>query len=215
MPLLHVELLVEERSMGATLEVLLPQIAEGITFKTHVFDGKRDLLRNLERRLRGYASMFNTANSFWKDAAVIVMVDEDREDCRELKAQLDLAAKRAGLGTLSRPIRGRVHVLNRIAIEELESWFFGDPAAVIAAYPKVKQRSFPSAAFRNPDGISGGTWEALERVLNKHGYHMGGLRKTGCASGISAHMDIDRNRSPSFRNFRDGVARLIDSRELS
>ena len=196
--------------MNVALERLLPKILIGVSFSFRVFDVKHDLLRNLESRLRAYSAMFKTT---WKNAAVVVLVDEDKEDCFDLKAVLDLAAKRSGLGTFSSPVRGKVHVLNRIVIEELEAWFFGDPTAVIAAYPKVKLRTFPQSAVRNPDGINGGTWEALERVLNKHGYHLGGLRKTVCADEVSIHMNIDQNNSPSFAQFRDGLTRLVGAGE--
>lgn len=207
MPYTHLEVLVEERSMYVALERLLPNMVHDTTFNFHVFDGKHNLLRNLEQRLRGYASMFKT----WKGVGIIVLVDEDREDCLALKAKLETAAKKAGLGTFANPVRGKVHVLNRIVVEELEAWFFGDPDAVIAAYPKVKPRSFSQSTLANPDAISGGTWEALERVLKRHGYHMGGLAKTACATKVAAHMDVDVNKSPSFGHFRDGLARLVQS----
>lgn len=207
----HVEVLVEERSMSAALEVLLPRVAADVTFKFHEFDGKLDLLRKLGDRLKGYASIFESWERAGIEAAVVVIVDEDREDSRRLKSRLNSAASKAGLGTLSKPVRGRVHVLNRIVVEELESWFFGDPAAVMSAYPKVKKNSFPRAALRNPDEIKGGTWEALERVLQSHDYHSGGLRKTECARSISEHMVASRNSSPSFKQFLNGVARLVDA----
>jgi hypothetical protein len=206
----HLEVLVEERSMNVALETLMPKILSGVSFNFRVFDGKHDLLRNLEPRLKAYSAMFRTG---WKDAGVVVLVDEDREECLALKAKLDLAAKKVGLGTFSSPVRGKVHVLNRIAVEELESWFFGDPGALIAAYPKLKPRSFSQSALRSPDAINGGTWEALERVLNKHGYHLGGLRKTVCATEVSIHMNVEQNKSPSFAQFRDGLSRLAGAEE--
>jgi hypothetical protein len=202
----HLEILVEERSMYVALQNLVPQIVGDISLNFHVFDGKRNLLRNVEARLRGYAGMFRS----WKDAAIVVLVNEDREDCKELKKELERAAQVTGLGTLSVPRRESVRVLNRIVIEELEAWFFGDPDAVVAAYPRVKRRTFPQSALRDPDSIGGGTWEALERLLNKHNYHIGGLRKVDCAQAISVHMDVTRNSSRSFNEFRRGLELLVD-----
>jgi len=191
--------------MSTALQNLIPQIIGDVSLKFHVFDGKHNLLRNVESRLRGYAAAFRS----WTDAAVVVLVDEDREDCLALKGELESAAAATDLGTVTAPRRGKVHVLNRIAIEELEAWFFGDPDAVVAAYPKVKRRTFPQAALRDPDSIRGGTWEALERLLNKHDYHLGGLRKVECAAAISAHMDVSRNSSRSFNHFCQGLEKLI------
>lgn len=99
-------------------------------------------------------------------------------------------------------------VLNRIAIEELEAWFFGDVEALRAAYPKVPATLGSQARYRDPDAIVGGTWEALERVLQGKGYHRGGLQKIKAAKEIAAHMDPARNRSRSFRVFMEGLAAL-------
>ncbi|MGH7753687.1 MAG: DUF4276 family protein, partial [Gemmatimonadales bacterium] len=63
-------------------------------------------------------------------------------------------------------------------------------------------------AFRDPDGIAGGTWEALERVLQRAGYFKAGLRKIEAARTISNNMDPDRNRSASFTAFRDALREL-------
>jgi predicted ATPase len=38
---------------------------------------------------------------------------------------------------------------------------------------------------------------------------MGGLRKVECAAAISAHMDVSRNSSASFRQFRRGLELLV------
>ncbi len=191
--------------MYIALQNLIPQIVGDITLSFHVFNGKRNLLRNVETRLRGYASMLKT----WDAAAIVVLIDEDRENCKDLKRKLERAAHVTGLGTLSAPRQGTVRVLNRVVVEELEAWFFGDPEAVVAAYPRVKRRTFPQSALRDPDSVGGGTWEALERLLNKHNYHVGGLRKVDCAQAISRHMDVTRNSSRSFNEFRRGLELLV------
>jgi hypothetical protein len=204
----HLEILVEDRSMQTPLKALIPKIVQDVTFKVYPFDGKRDLLRNLEARLRGYARMFET----WTGAVVVVLVDEDRYDCKQLKMKLEAAAENAGLGTLSRPRSGQVRVLNRLAVEELEAWFFGDPDAVIKAYPRVQRRAFSSKGLRHPDAIGGGTWEALERLPAKHNYHLGGLRKIECAADIGLHMDVASNTSTSFKNFVRGVHIIVEGK---
>lgn len=194
--------------MQTLLKALIPKILGTATFKIYSFDGKYNLLRNLEARLRGYARMFES----WGDAVVVVLVDEDRSDCKKLKSTLEAAAKNAGLGTLSQPRSGQVRVLNRIAVEELEAWFFGDPDALMKAYPRVQRRTFPSKALRHPDTLGGGTWEALERLLQKHNYHTGGLRKIQCAEDIGVYMDIGNNASPSFNHFVHGLNAVVEGK---
>ena len=201
---MHVELLVEERSAEAALANLLPRILPpATTWRIHPFRGKSDLLGHLPQRLRGYRSWIPAA---WR---IVVLVDEDRQGCIELKGKLDGMAQEAGLTTRSTAGEGgRFEVLDRLAIEELEAWFFGDVEALVAAYPGVPATLAERASFRDPDAIRGGTWEALERVLRRAGYHRTGLPKVEAARRISAGMDPDRNRSGSFGHFRDGLRAL-------
>jgi broad specificity phosphatase PhoE len=98
-------------------------------------------------------------------------------------------------------------VVNRIVIEELEAWFFGDWQAVRNAYPRVPPH-LPTR-FREPDAIGGGTWEAFERVLKRAGYFETGLRKLECAKAIASRMCPERNVSQSFRAFREAIAACL------
>ncbi len=119
-------------------------------------------------------------------------------------------AAAAGLLTVATaPESRRVNVINRIAVEELEAWFFGDVPALCAAYPRVPASLGQRAKYRRPDAILGGTWEALEHVLQEHGYHSGGLAKVAAATKIAQHMNVDGNCSRSFQVFRDGIRRLV------
>ena len=158
---MHIELLVEEPSAEAALQELLPQIiGDTATFSIHPFQGKPDLMAKLSGRLRGYSHWLPV------DWRIVVLVDTDEEDCQELKAQLEQAAQMADLATKSATLPGMsFQVLNRLAIEELEAWFFGDPEALHTAYPRVPSTLTKRALYRDPDAIRGGTWEALERVL--------------------------------------------------
>ena len=52
----------------------------------------------------------------------------------------------------------RFQVLNRIAVEELEAWFFGDVQAIHQAYERVSSSLIVKSAYRDPDAIKGGTW---------------------------------------------------------
>jgi hypothetical protein len=64
------------------------------------------------------------------------------------------------------------------------------------------------AGFRDPDAIAGGTWEALERELQRRGYFKQGLRKMELAREVAARMDPTRNRSASFNCLRAALAQL-------
>src|SRR4051794_19164821 len=120
---MHLEFLVEEPSAEAALANLVPGMVPGVDFDIHVHGGKMDLLDKLPGRLLGY--------SYWlpADWRVVVLIDEDRANCEQLKAQLEKAALEAGLVTRSTAQPGQAfHVINRLAVEELEAWFLaGDP----------------------------------------------------------------------------------------
>ncbi|MBM4041653.1 MAG: DUF4276 family protein [Planctomycetes bacterium] len=208
---MHLELLVEEPSAEAALSELLPKIVGvQVTWAIHVHQGKRDLLTKLPNRLRAYARWLP------RDWAIVVLVDEDREDCLELKGLLQHSAEGAGLSTTARPGPGHsIQVVNRIAVEELEAWFFGDVEALRNAYPGVPATLAGKSKYRDPDAITGGTWEALERVLQRAGYFRGGLAKIEAARCIARVMEPSRNRSRSFCCFRDALAALPSSQSPS
>lgn len=191
------DIFVEERSAEAFLRAMLARcFPANRGFKVVPHQGKGDLLAKLEGRLSVYAG------GSLRDRRVVVLVDRDAEDCLALKRRLEGIAARSRLATRTE-IGGRWRVANRIAIEELEAWYFGDWSAVQKAYPKAKLSKAESA--RNPDFIPGGTWEQLERVLQRAGYFKGGLRKIELARNIGAHFDPDRCKSRSFRRFYEAV----------
>lgn len=197
----HLEVLVEEPSIEAFLRALLPRLLpQHRTFEVHPFQGKSDLLGKLEARLRGYAAWLPA------DWRIVVVVDRDNEDCRVLKHQLETMARRAGLRTRTRAGNAPWQLVNRIAIEELEAWYFGDWAAVRSAFPRASANVPRRQGFRSPDDIAGGTWEAFERVMQAYGYFECGLRKIEAARAIGASIDPARSISGSFRAFSDAIA---------
>lgn len=201
----HIEFLVEEPSMEELLRGVLPRILGPISSEIHTFQGKTGLVRNLPARLRGYASWLPSTYR------IVVIVDRDDDDCRALKAQLDQVTADAGLMSKSRAGALPYQVLNRIAVEELEAWYFGDWEAVRAAFPAVSPNVPSKATYRYPDQIAGGTWEVFERELQRAGVYRGGLQKIDAARRIGAQMDPSRNRSPSFCALRDALASLADA----
>ena len=197
----RLEFLIEEPSMEAFLQELLPRVLpEGCEFEFRVFQGKQDLLRKLEKRLLGYRDWLPA------ECRLVVAVDRDNDDCHELKARLEQAARRSGLLTRSQARGGPWQVVNRIAVEELEAWYFGDWQAVRQAYPRVSSNVPNQARHRDPDAIQGGTSQAFERILKRYGHFQNGLCKIGAARDIAPNIDPARNRSRSFRAFRDALA---------
>lgn len=193
------DILVEEPSAEAFLRTILPRL-----FQAHArvrcdvvpHQGKDDLIAKLPARLSAYGG------KGLHDRRVIILVDRDAENCVHLRRRLNEIAARSGL-----IVRGigdlNWRVATRIAIEELEAWYFGDWTAVCSAYPKAKLSN--SERARNCDAIAGGTWEQLERVLQRAGYFSGGLRKIELARAVGKHFDPARCVSHSFRKFLEAV----------
>jgi hypothetical protein len=203
MPVSYVEFLVEEPSMGVFLRTLLPDLLGDVSFDIRTFQCKDDLLDKLPNRLRGYRAWFP------EDYRIVVIVDRDADDCCVLKQTLEQAAAGVGFATRTRPSQGRFTVVNRLAIEELEAWYFGDWTAVRAAYPRVSERVPRRRGYRDPDGITN-TWEAFERIMQRAGYFKGGLRKIEAARTIAPHIDPDRSTSRSFQVLREALTDLAN-----
>ncbi len=185
--------------MAAALTGLLPKLIGSATWEIYSHRGRDDLLRKLPQRLRTYR---RTLQADW---LILILIDRDQHDCMGLKAELDQAASVAGLSTRSSVAGRAVEVVNRIAIEELEAWYFGDWPAVRKAFPRVPARVPTRARFRDPDAIAGGTWEAFEQIMQNAGYFPGGLAKVDAANQIAPHMDPARNTSRSFQVLRDAL----------
>ena len=200
----RLEVLVEEPSAEAALRHLLPKLVPvAVRWKIVNFRSKSKLLQELEARLRAYRARVEQG----ENVRILVLVDRDDDDCLVLKRRLAAFTARAGLSTRSRPDGdGRFRVVNRIVVEELESWFLGDPAALRAAFPSLPATNPASAPFRSPER---GDWKTLHRYLRKHGIYRGRYPKIDAAKRIAPRMDVTANRSPSFRQFRAGLAALV------
>lgn len=190
------------------METFLREVLPGIlgqeaSFDLHPFQGKEDLMDKLPSRLKGYASWLPD------NSRILVLVDRDDDDCAELKERMDQIAEAARLRTPSTTGKRPWQIANRIAIEELEAWYFGDWDAVREGYPRVKSTVPSKAQFRNPDGIAGGTWEAFERVMQTAGYFKTGLRKIEAAREIGGRLVPERNQSRSFQVFREALLDAI------
>ncbi len=209
---MHIEFLLEEYSAEAALRHILPKIfSDNVSYALHAHQGRDDLLKKLPHRLKAYRQWLTD------DYKIIVLIDEDRKDCHELKTHLEKAAHEVGFVTKSSAAPNEIfQVVNRIAIEELEAWFFGDVEALHAAYPKISTNLQSKVKFRNPDAITGGTYEALEYLLRQKKYYNREERvhKPVVAQNIAQHMEPSRNRSKSFQVFVEGLKACVGEESL-
>ncbi|MEO5369321.1 MAG: DUF4276 family protein [Magnetococcus sp. DMHC-1] len=197
---------VEEFSMAETLRVLLPKLTkERVQWEVINHGSKDRLLKNLPNRFQGYCALSQVM-----DLRLLVLVDRDDDNCFVLKEKLEKIAKDKGLVTKSASLPdGSFMVVNRIVVEELEAWFFGDIPALCKAYRRISATLGSNKKFRNPDAIRGGTWEALHREMNKVGYYHGHFPKIEVARNVTPHMSLSANRSASFQAFCQGVEALL------
>lgn len=198
---MHIEFLIEEASAEIVLTEIVPKIlGNKVTFKVHDFRGKDNLLKKLPDRMKGYSNIIK----YQQDLRIVILIDRDNEDCQKLKQELEEIVAQSGLTTPSSSTN--FQVLNRIIVEELEAWFFGDIEALREVYSKVSPNLRKGKSYRIPDEIKGGTWEALERILSSAGYYEKGfMPKTEVARNIAPYMNPEINSSKSFQVFRDGI----------
>ncbi len=216
---MHFEILVEDASGKIALEPIMEKIVgpndlyhswriinysgighipKNLNLKTA--PKKRLLLNSLPKVLRGYGKSLTPGYT-----AVVVVVDLDNKDCFAFKR--DLLA-------LLNACDPKPETLFRIAIEEMEAWFFGDHNAIKLAFPKAKNHVLNSYV---QDSICG-TWEKLAEAiypggakkLTQQGYPLIGKEKCKWAQKIAPHLDVENNQSKTFRVFMRGVKRLAD-----
>ena len=206
---MHIKFFLEEPSAEEALRYILPKIFLGdVSYEFHVSQGKQDLLNNLVTRLKGHKWIPN-------DWRIIVLIDQDRADCHQLKKGLEKAAREAGFVTkTSAAPNDNFQVVNRVAIEELEAWFFGDVEAMHAAYPRIPINLQSKAKYRNPDAIRGGTYEALEHLLIQSNYYQERVHKPTVAQNIAQHMEPNRNKSKSFQVFVEGLKACVEKESV-
>lgn len=151
---------------------------------------KRQLLQQLPAKLRGYARSD-------PDAVVLVVVDADKTPCTQLLVELNAML----IQLRPRPAR----VLFRLAIEETESWFIADIAAVQKAFPKAKVAALKKL---QPDAVVG-AWERLAEAIGSTG--SSGTDKRRWSEQICPHLDFANPCSPSLGKLISGVARELQN----
>jgi hypothetical protein len=174
--------LLEEYSMKALLDGLLPRLFPEIEFLCVPHDGKRDLQRSIPRKLRA-----------WREpgARFVVVHDKNGSDCLELKSRLKETAREGG----------REDTLIRIACHELEAWYFGAPDVLASVFGRDDLRNLRSrAGFREADKISQPS-KALSNLVTD-------FQKVSGARNMGRALTRD-NTSKSFQIFLSGIGRLI------
>ena len=216
---MHFEVLVEDQSGKAMLEILIPKIiGDQDTFKIIDYRGtghipknlrsstdvsKRLLLRKLLSLLRGYGKTFAGRSENYPEA-VIVVCDLDNRCLKNFREELFAVLNACNPKPETRFC---------IAIEEGEAWLLGDIPAVKAAYPSARDKVLNR--YKN-DSICG-TWELLadavyrggSKKLRSKGGQAVGREKSNWSKTIAPHMDVDNNGSPSFCYFREKVRGLV------
>ena len=207
--MIHLELLVEDRSGKIMLDNLLPMILQdvpNVTYIVHPYKGigrvpqnlrpgsggrGRMLLDALPKLLDGYGKTF--AN--WPaemTGAVVLVCDLDDKQLEVFKEQLEGILEACSIQPETRFC---------FAIEEGEAWLLGDIPAIEMAYPKVRKDILQH--YKN-DAICG-TWELLAAALSFEykgaAWYECGQKKAEWAEKITPYMNVDANASPSFKYF--------------
>lgn len=154
-------------------------------------DPRREgLLDQLPAKLRAYGRILDPATD-----RILVFLDLDRDRCGELKNRL--------LSVLD-ACDPRPTVLFRIAIEETEAFYLGDPEAIRKAFPQARLNRMKDYV---QDSVCG-TWELFRDVIGARiedkvewAERMAPCLGTSWRGGRA-------NQSPSFRQFCKALLRL-------
>lgn len=173
-------------------------------FKSHgsVNDIKTNkLLSDLLIYLKGFDKCFMNY-----DACIFVVVDNDTRDTALFKEELEMKARQAMIST---------DCVFCIAVEEMEAWLLGDEQAILKAYPNARMSRYREYV---QDSICG-TWEVLADIVYRGGlvklkkecptYREIGACKSEWANNIGHFMELNENKSPSFRFFLREIRKRI------
>ena len=174
----------EEQSAAEMLKGLLPRIVpQGLPVRYITFEGKRDLETQIVLRLQHYRT---------PNARLVILRDQDSSDCRVVKKALVGKCRQAK----------RTDVLVRIACHELESWYLADLAAVEQALgiPRLAEKQ-EKKKYRLPDSLANAAEELIKLTGNRY-------QKISGSRAIGPHLNLDNNRSPSFKAFVEGIRKI-------
>lgn len=180
--------LTEEYSMKALLDGLLPRLVPGLRFLCVSHEGKQDLEKSIPKNLRA-----------WREPGVcfVVLRDNDGGDCRELKDRLITLCRNGG----------RKDSLVRIACQELEAWYLGEPAALADVFRNEQLRNLGTKArYRDPDAVVRPS-EEIEKLVPE-------FQKVSGARRMAQKLSRDGNSSRSFQVLIEGIDRLSSTLQV-
>ncbi len=179
----RVVFLLEERSMKTLLDGLLPRLLPDINFLCIPHEGKQDLEKSIPRKLRA-----------WKEPGVrfVIVRDNDGGDCFALKQRLIELCHTSGCQ----------NALVRIACQELEAWYFGEPDAMARAFGNARLQEISNKSrYRDPDSIRQPSREIVRLIPE--------FQKISGARKMAACLSRDGNRSCSFQIMMEGIERIF------
>ena len=177
--------LLEEPSMQALLEGLLPRLFPNLSFLCVPHAGKTDLERSIRDTLRN-----------WKVPGdrFVILRDNDEADCIAVKERIRQLCHDGR----------REDTLIRIVCQELESWYLGDPDAMAAAFNDDELSNIRNRPrYRHPDDIT--------KPSNHVERFVGGYGKIAGARRMATKMSREGNRSHSFGIFVSGIEGMLNA----
>ena len=213
---MHIQFLIEDHSGEVLICKVMEKLAcDSVTCDYKSFKGiggfkekgkatdikTNKLLTDLEGYLKGFDKYFRDY-----DACIFIILDNDTRKTTEFRNELEEKAQSWGIST---------ECVFCIAVEEMEAWLLGDEQALITAYPNAKMAKYREYV---QDSICG-TWEYLADIIFDGGlknfkkqcptYRERGKYKAEWAEKIGAVMDLNNNKSPSFRYMITNLRRVM------
>lgn len=211
---MYFQFLIEDQStnilVNHVMEKILSQYAEKeISWDTKFFRGIGHLRKKgsvLEQKtgqllndLPMYMKAFGRVLQNMNDAALIIVLDNDKRDVKQFREDLENVA-------VSNMIL--CDYVFCIAVKEMEAWLLGDEAAIKEAYPDAKMQYIKKY---EQDAVCE-TWEILADIVYPHG--LSGLKKKACGSyfeigkakcewadKIGGCLYLHENESPGYQYF--------------
>lgn len=221
---MYFQFLIEDRSTEILIKHVMEKLKyrysdEDIIYDTKSFKGighlrtTGDIMNrksgNLLNDLSLYLKGFDKSLSCVKNAAIIIVLDNDMRDCESFKIELQQFAQNIVTNT---------DYVFCIAVKEMEAWLLGDENAILSAYPMAKRKVIKNY---EQDAICD-TWEVLANAVypgglvalkkkSKSSYSEIGKAKCEWADKIGIYLTLDTNVSPSFQYFLNQLQSRIES----
>lgn len=175
--------LLEEPSAKALLDGLMPRLFPSLRFLCVPHEGKQDLEKSIPRKLKA-----------WKEPGVrfLILRDNDGADCRTLKQRLVELCKNGN----------RDDTVVRIACQELEAWYIGEPDALAECFNREDLKGLGrKERYRDSDSVVQPSIALSELVPE--------FQKVSGARRMAEHLTLERNKSRSFHAVMNAVLKFV------